>query len=204
VALDSRGSEASRPWIEAAHPTYPCLIDKEHKVAQLYGMLNVPSAVWIDESGGIVRPTESAGAIDTSRAIDRQTGQVSPEARAEAQRRRQLYYEALRDWVEKGEESVYALSGQKVLDRVRGTDERHSLGAANFRMGVYLYEQGRPSEAKRFLEEAQKLHPENWAFRRQSWNLEDTGQPVRRNMAALMDELGIKHFREPIDMPGMD
>jgi hypothetical protein len=36
--------------------------DRDHRLAELYGMVNVPQAVWIDETGRIVRPTESAGA----------------------------------------------------------------------------------------------------------------------------------------------
>ena len=60
VALDSGGARTAGPWIEAARPTYPCLIDERHLVAELYGMVNVPNAVWIDEAGRIVRPAETA------------------------------------------------------------------------------------------------------------------------------------------------
>ena len=62
IALDE--PEAARPWIEAASPTYPCLIDREHRVAELYHLVNVPQAVWIDEEGRIVRPPENAGSTD--------------------------------------------------------------------------------------------------------------------------------------------
>ena len=46
VALDSEPG-AAEPWIEKASPTYPALIDREHLLAELYDMVNVPSAVWI-------------------------------------------------------------------------------------------------------------------------------------------------------------
>ena len=46
VALDQ--PEAARAWIEAASPTYPCLIDRDHHVADLFNLVNVPQAVWID------------------------------------------------------------------------------------------------------------------------------------------------------------
>lgn len=48
VAFDE--ADAARPWIEAAAPTYPCLIDRSHQVAELYHMVNVPQAAWIDEA----------------------------------------------------------------------------------------------------------------------------------------------------------
>ena len=89
VALDSGGAASAGQWILAAKPTYPCLIDERHVVAELYGMGNVPSAVWIDEAGQIVRPTEAAGASDAFRTqMDRKTKQMSAEgaraARADA------------------------------------------------------------------------------------------------------------------------
>ena len=51
--MDSE-ADAARPWIEAAAPSYPALIDRNHRVAELYNMVNVPQAVWIDETGTIV------------------------------------------------------------------------------------------------------------------------------------------------------
>ena len=79
VAEESRGPEASRPWIEAASPTYWSLIDPEHRVASLYGMVNVPQAVWIDEHGIIVRPPESAGSTDHFRRMDLATRTIAPD-----------------------------------------------------------------------------------------------------------------------------
>ena len=84
VAFDE--PEAARPWIEAAAPTYPCLIDRDHYVAGLYHMVNVPQATWIDETGRIVRPPENAGQSDSFRAMDRATGQMTAEQIAERAR----------------------------------------------------------------------------------------------------------------------
>lgn len=50
IAMDE--SEAARPWIDAAKPTYPCLIDRDHHVADLYNMVNVPQATWIMRRAG--------------------------------------------------------------------------------------------------------------------------------------------------------
>ena len=62
VGLDTAGAEACRPYIEAAVPEHPSLIDEHHRVAELFGVVNIPNAVWIDEDGMIVRPAEPAPA----------------------------------------------------------------------------------------------------------------------------------------------
>src|SRR5439155_354060 len=60
VALDSGGATAARPWIEAAKADHPSLIDERHLCDELLGIVNVPSGVWIDETGTIVPPPEPA------------------------------------------------------------------------------------------------------------------------------------------------
>ena len=79
VALDSRPDDPL-PWIEAAKPTYLCLIDRDHRLAELYNMVNVPQAVWIDERGTIVRPAESAGAYEGFRKMNRVTREMPADA----------------------------------------------------------------------------------------------------------------------------
>ena len=60
VALDTGGVDAVRPWIEAAQPEHPSLLDVAHVTAELFGFVNVPNAVWIDEEGMLVRPSHAA------------------------------------------------------------------------------------------------------------------------------------------------
>src|SRR5438094_7601258 len=88
VAFDSAGETAARPWIEAAKPTYPCVIDRKHVVGELYDMINVPTAVWINEAGRIVRPSEPAGVTDAFRKMDTKTFALPPESLEELQRKR--------------------------------------------------------------------------------------------------------------------
>jgi hypothetical protein len=57
---------------QAAAPA-PCLIGRSHHLADLYNLVNVPQAVWIDGEGRIVRPPETAGSMDAFRAMDRKT-----------------------------------------------------------------------------------------------------------------------------------
>ena len=59
VALDAKGPAAARPWIEKAQPEHPSLIDATHQLDRL-GVVNVPSGIWIDERGIVVRPPEPA------------------------------------------------------------------------------------------------------------------------------------------------
>src|SRR5579859_8116478 len=99
VAEESRGAEHARTWIEQAGAQYWCLIDQDHRVADLYGMVNVPQAVWIDEAGVIVRPPETAGSTDHFRRMDRTTRTLAPELQAEREAARVGYLAAVRDWV---------------------------------------------------------------------------------------------------------
>jgi hypothetical protein len=79
----------------AGVPTYPCLIDCDHVVAELYGVVNVPTAVWIDEAGRIVRPPEPAGVSDGFRTMNTTTFEMPAEAAADNKRRRRIYVDAL-------------------------------------------------------------------------------------------------------------
>ena len=68
VALD-RSADDARAWIEAAKPTHPSLIDTTHALADLYNVVNVPTILWIDERGRIVRPNDVAFGTDTFKHI---------------------------------------------------------------------------------------------------------------------------------------
>ena len=59
LALDVDSANA-RPWIAAAAPAHPSLVDTAHVTDELFGFVNVPMAVWIDEQGVLVRPAEQA------------------------------------------------------------------------------------------------------------------------------------------------
>src|SRR5207237_6882521 len=60
VGLDAAGVEPCRPFIEAAHPEHPSLIDATHQMAEKFGVTNIPNGVWVDEDGMVVRPAEPA------------------------------------------------------------------------------------------------------------------------------------------------
>lgn len=200
VAFDTRGAEDARPWIEAARPTYPCLIDRLHTVATLYGMVNVPNAVWIDEAGRIVRPAEPAGATDAFRRMDRATLRLPPDAAAEARAARQAYLDAVRDWVRQGPRSRYVLPPKRVRARLAGEDADATLAALHFRLGVWLWEHGQDSEAQGHFREAQRLSPRDWRYRRQVWHLEEPGKAGGPEFWAAVDALGDRPYYPPLDL----
>ena len=200
VSFDTRAPEQSRPWIEAASPTYPCLLDPEHEVADLYNMINVPNAVWIDEEGRIVRPTETAGTGDEFRTM--MTG-IEPDDLARMMRRRELYIQAIRDWVRDGASSDAVFSTEeaaaKAAERAHTPDD--ALAFAHFRFGTWLARQGRDDEAQAQLAEAKRLKPESWAFRRQSWELEEVGKAGGPDFWNAVEALGDEAYYPLPEMP---
>ena len=60
VCLETLGAEEGRAFVEAANPEHPTLLDVGHSVDALFGITNIPNALWIDELGQIVRPVEPA------------------------------------------------------------------------------------------------------------------------------------------------
>src|SRR5205807_4596372 len=106
VAEESRGAEHARPWIEQAGAEYWCLIDIEHRLADLYGLVNVPQCVWIDETGRIVRPPETAGSTDHFRRMDLTTRTLTEADQAARLAARAAYLDAVRDWVRTGRHAL--------------------------------------------------------------------------------------------------
>jgi hypothetical protein len=150
VALD-RNAEDPRPWIEKAHATHPSLIDREFKVADLYGMVNVPTIVWIDEAGKIVRPNDVAFATDTYREITKMDAGKS--------------LAAIRAWVS-GE--TRPLSPDAVRAHQALPTAQHQEARAEFGLARWLWELGRVDAAKPHFARADKLAPHDWTIRRGS------------------------------------
>ncbi len=193
-------------WTRQAPPEYPCLIDEEHLVAELYGMVNVPSAVWIDEEGRIVRPAEVPGFGDDWRWMDRETFEL-PDDKAERQQVcRRVYVNALRDWVYNGDRSEYALSTDEVSRKANRPTGEDSRAAAHVRLGRHLYREGHVEAAERHLREAVRLCPQKWNHRRQSMALDPelVGQiNVTPEYWEAFDALGDAAYYPAADMPGM-
>lgn len=177
VALESGGAEVARPWIEAARPEHPALIDAGHACDALFGIVNVPSGVWIDEDGTIVRPPETAYPRRPT-FLDRAVpADATPRQREAIEVTRRLvvdadrYVEALRDWVAHGSASRYALSPAEVVRRSRPRPCAEGEAAAHFELALELRRRGESDGATLHFREAHRLQPDNWTYKRQAWAL---------------------------------
>jgi hypothetical protein len=154
VALDE--ADAAREWIEAAAPTYPCVIDPDHLVAERYGFINVPTAIWIDEDDRIVRPPDMTPVNDLFREL---TGIDS-----------ELHHAALRAWVRDGVPPV-------ATDEVRANQslpsEEHELARLHRRIGAVLRRAGDDTGAAEHFDRAGALAPWDWTIHRGTLPLRD-------------------------------
>ena len=202
VAMDSE-IEAARPWVEEASPSYVTLVDQNHVLSSLYNMVNVPQAVWIDENGKIVRPTESGGSIDILREFDPEIGGFKPEAQARAKHAKDTYLGAVKDWAIHGSESRFAFSESDAREHVESLSEDVALAHTHFRPGNYLREQGRTDEATAIFAACRALHPDSWNIFRQTTEKMDTGIAAGEAFWGKVMSLGEKEYYRHIDMEGL-
>lgn len=184
VALDVDADDAL-PWIAAAGATHPSLIDSGHVTDELFGFVNVPSAVWIDESGTLVRPAELAS-IEPMPGAPPELPEGTPE-----RLRRTLeevskfrgdpegYRAAIHDWVANGSTSRFALAPDEVVRRSRPRPPEHAEAAACFELGRHRWARDEPDDAVVWWRRAHALDPANWTYKRQAWTFVTTqpGEP---------------------------
>ncbi len=150
VALD-QSPEDARPYIEKASPTHPSLIDTEHRVADLYHIINVSTVIWIDEQGRIVRPN----AIEYGSNIFKEFHgrDAAP------------HLDALRAWVLRNE--LPEQSADVRAHQMLPTAEEQ-LARAEFAVAWQLHQRGRSEAAERHFVRAGELSPLDWTIRRGS------------------------------------
>ena len=167
VALD-KDTDAARPWIEVAKASHPSLIDIKHVVADLYNMINVPTILWIDEDGKIVRPNDVAYGDNTWQDV---TGFDAD-----------VHKDALRRWV-KGGEVPFPLKRIQELQSLPTAE--HQKARAEFALGQYLWSEGKFDAANRHFERACELAPHDFTIRRGSMPMRDLdpmGEPFFKMM----------------------
>ena len=208
VALDFDADKA-KPWIAAAAPTHPSLIDADHGVDELFGISNVPMAVWIDESGTIVRPAEGASikesplrSMEISDDLPEKIRLVLGEFKKMPENA-EAYRAAIVDWATRGADSSYALSPEEVIERSQPRSADHSRAAACFELGHHAHSAGDHDAAIDWWKEAHALFPENWTYKRQAWTLESTPEGEDSDMGQeVQDVYGTSWSDEFLRMGG--
>ena len=179
AAQDSGGEAVAGSWYDAAKASYVTLVDENHTISSLYNLVNVPSAVWIDESGKVIRVDE--GAYATTHKM------------GEFEFGRDDYAPIVKDWVLKGDESIYA-SGNQLPDLNQSTEK--ALAEPNFKLGVYFQQQGNKTKANYYWQVAQQLNPDSWNYHRQDWSY--TPEEAGANWTRKFQSLEGKPYYRPV------
>jgi peroxiredoxin len=185
AAQDTGGPAAANRWYDKAHVTYTALVDAKHAVSSLYQMVNVPTGVWIDESGKIVRAPEVSYSKE-QQVLSQTIGD-------------NRYPAAVRDWVENGAKSSYLMSPEKVKARLAVPSAPLRLAEAQFKLGVYFSDQGNRELAAKHWQESQKLSPDNWNYHRQDWAFDKKTE--MSNWFTKVRKLGTRPYYEPAEFP---
>lgn len=167
-------------------------MDVNHTISTLYNMTNVPTGVWINEDGVIVRPNETAYSSATEITLG---GKKLSSAGDK-------YVAALRDWVAKGADSIYAMSPEEIAEHTAPRTKDEAIAEAHFQLGVYFNGAGNDELADTHWETAQGLRPDSWNYHRQDWSF--TPKEAGPNWMKKFLELGDEEYYEPLDLPQGD
>lgn len=159
------GPEVARPFVEAASSTHPSLIDQTHYMDARFGVTNIPQVLWIDETSTIVRPAHRGSPLAIGEGA---LGMVQMIGGMEE---RERYVEMVKDWVEKGSESQYALSPAEVIARSGARTPAISEAAAHFELAQSLWRRDGFSDTTiAHFNAAHHLQPDNITYKRQAYS----------------------------------
>lgn len=191
VAEDTGGEATAGAIFDAANPTYVQVVDQDHIISSAFHFVNVPSSVWIDERGRMVRIDE--GTYSQTHEFGQGSEKITFGNDA--------YAPALKDWVQKGAKSRFVQPKETVAGHIRahGMDEQRADAA--FRLGNLFRAHGYKEKAEHYWDMARALHPESINFIRQHLTLTEEGSAGEtfRALAANYAEEGKEYYR-PLDL----
>lgn len=143
IALDD-DLDAVRTWTSRA-PQLPTAIDADHLVSDVFGVVNVPSAVWLDADGTVVKaPTIAPG---DDRFLD------FTEVRAD------VHHDAVRSWAAGGTPPAADAAPEWAELRAARAERR---------LAAWLHRNGHAAAAERHFAKAVALAPLDFSIRRAS------------------------------------
>jgi len=193
VSLEMNEPDVSRPFIEAAapsdgHAAHTALLDPTHQMDALFGVVNIPNVIWIDEDGVIVRPAEPGwgpgdhypdwlkgfleerDAATEAKAAEIEATDPELAARLRGGQDRDSYADAIRDWAANGADSRFVLPPDQVVASSTERPIDKSAGAAHFELANHFWTNGDRDSAFAHFREAHRLQPDNWTYKRQAWS----------------------------------
>ena len=172
------------PWYERAGVTFVGLVDTAHTISALYNLVNVPSAVWIDETGHVRRIDE--GTYATMHNMNGfEFGRTD-------------YAPMVANWVHTGEKSVHLQAPGELNIVAKSADAAKAEPA--FKLGLHFKQMGEAAKAQQYLALAQSLNPDSWNYHRQDWAY--TPEEAGRNWQEKVQTLDGKPYYKPIE--GLD
>lgn len=145
VALDE-DNELVRRY--ADRTDLPVVVDSEHRLSDVFGIVHVPSTVWLDEQGRVVKPPTIAPGDDQFEEFT----QVSADQ----------HHDALRRWVRGGQAPTVVEAAD---------DEDLRTARAERRLAAWLHRHGHDEAAERHFQAAVALAPFDFTIHRSSMPL---------------------------------
>lgn len=151
VALDA-DEDAVREWASKEPLTIPVLIDKFQVVADLYGFVNVPAAIWIDENDKIVRSADGTPGSDLYRSFSHVDSAV--------------HHNLLRSWVRN---ELRDLDDAQVRQFQLQPTQDLQVARLHRRIAIALRDRNTKDDlagTEKHLQLAEDLAPYDWTIRR--------------------------------------
>jgi len=171
AAQDTGGEAAAGSVFDDAKVTYTALIDTNHTISSLFNLVNVPSGVWIDEDGRIVRIDEGTY-TKSAKVLGNTIGNDN-------------YVPALRDWLKKGSKSEHVFSPEEAAKHIRARSTDEALAEPTFKLATYFHGKNDAERAGTYFDKAQALSPDSWNFHRQDWSFLKPAETMKNFMGKV-------------------